>query len=53
MLFRSAKSSFLNDAGIDVNEIVPLVVGLAEQNVGYLDAKRDRMGHTIPTNLTK
>lgn len=48
-----AKSSFLNDAGIDVNEIVPLVVGLAEQNVGYLDAKRDRMGHTIPTNLTK
>ena len=46
-----AKSKFLDEAGIRVNETVPLIVGLAEQNAGYLDAKRDRMGHTIPTNL--
>lgn len=46
-----AKSKFLDEAGIRVNETVPLIVGLAAENAGYLDAKRDRMGHTIPTNL--
>ena len=46
-----AKSRFLDEAGIKVNETVPLIVGLAEQNAGYLDAKRDRMGHMIPANL--
>ncbi len=46
-----AKSRYLEDAGIRVNETVPLIVGLAAQNVGYLDAKRDRMGHMIPANL--
>jgi 3,4-dihydroxy 2-butanone 4-phosphate synthase/GTP cyclohydrolase II len=46
-----AKSRYLEDAGVKVNETVPLIVGLAAQNVGYLDAKRDRMGHMIPANL--
>ena len=46
-----AKRRYLDDAGISVTETVPLIVGLAEQNVGYLDAKRERMGHMIPANL--
>ena len=29
---------------------VPLYVGLTEQNAGYLAAKRDRIGHMIPTD---
>ncbi|MDG2497296.1 MAG: 3,4-dihydroxy-2-butanone-4-phosphate synthase [Aquiluna sp.] len=48
-----AKRSFLEDAGIAVDETVPLIVGLAEQNIGYLEAKRERMGHELPTNLDK
>jgi 3,4-dihydroxy 2-butanone 4-phosphate synthase/GTP cyclohydrolase II len=46
-----AKISFLEEAGIAVTETVPLIVGLAAQNEGYLEAKRARMGHRIPTNL--
>ena len=46
-----AKIDFLVDAGIAVNETVPLIVGLAAQNEGYLEAKRARMGHKIPANL--
>jgi 3,4-dihydroxy 2-butanone 4-phosphate synthase/GTP cyclohydrolase II len=46
-----AKKRYLEDAGIPVNETVPLIVGLADQNLGYLEAKRARMGHTIPANL--
>ena len=46
-----AKRRYLDDAGVKVTETVPLIVGLAEQNVGYLDAKRERMGHMIPANL--
>ncbi len=48
-----AKRSFLEDAGIAVGETVPLIVGLADQNRGYLEAKRERMGHELPTNLDK
>jgi len=48
-----AKRNFLEEAGIAVNETVPLIVGLADQNLGYLEAKRARMGHEIPTNLGK
>lgn len=47
-----AKSRFLDESGIRVNETVPLLVGMVAENSGYLDAKRDRMGHTIPTNLS-
>jgi len=43
-----AKSGFLNDAGIPVNEYVPVVVGQTEQNEGYLDTKREKMGHMLP-----
>jgi 3,4-dihydroxy 2-butanone 4-phosphate synthase/GTP cyclohydrolase II len=46
-----AKRRYLEDAGIPVTEAVPLIVGLAEQNKGYLEAKRARMGHMIPANL--
>ncbi len=46
-----AKRAFLDEAGIPVTETVPLIVGLAEQNKGYLEAKRERMGHMIPANL--
>jgi len=46
-----AKRNFLEEAGIAVTETVPLIVGLADQNLGYLEAKRARMGHEIPTNL--
>lgn len=46
-----AKINFLEDAGIKVTETVPLIVGLATQNEGYLEAKRARMGHRIPANL--
>jgi 3,4-dihydroxy 2-butanone 4-phosphate synthase/GTP cyclohydrolase II len=46
-----AKSSFLIEAGIPVNETVPLVVGLAKENTGYLQVKRERMGHQLPANL--
>jgi 3,4-dihydroxy 2-butanone 4-phosphate synthase / GTP cyclohydrolase II len=33
--------------GIRVAERVPLVVGVGAGNTGYLDTKRQRMGHTI------
>lgn len=46
-----AKKKFLEDAGIPVIETVPLIVGLAAENEGYLGVKRDRMGHEIPANL--
>ncbi len=48
-----AKRSFLEEAGIAVVETVPLIVGVAEQNLGYLQTKRERMGHEIPANLEK
>ncbi|MFP3670452.1 hypothetical protein SB717_35785, partial [Priestia sp. SIMBA_032] len=33
--------------GIAVEERVPLVVGVGAFNEGYLETKRDRMGHAI------
>jgi 3,4-dihydroxy 2-butanone 4-phosphate synthase/GTP cyclohydrolase II len=42
-----AKSDFLIDAGIPVNEYVPVITGLATENIGYLETKREKMGHTI------
>ena len=38
----------LRERGLEVSELVPLVVGVGEFNEGYLDAKRDRMGHALP-----
>jgi 3,4-dihydroxy 2-butanone 4-phosphate synthase / GTP cyclohydrolase II len=43
-----AKLEFLEEAGIEVTETVPLLVGLDQANEGYLQVKRDRMGHMIP-----
>ena len=34
--------------GVKVTERVPLYVGLTEQNAGYLETKRERMGHLPP-----
>ena len=46
-----AKRKYLEDAGIAVTETVPLIVGLAKENISYLEVKRERMGHQIPANL--
>jgi 3,4-dihydroxy 2-butanone 4-phosphate synthase/GTP cyclohydrolase II len=37
----------LEEHGIEVEERVPLVVGVSDFNEGYLETKRDRMGHAI------
>jgi 3,4-dihydroxy 2-butanone 4-phosphate synthase/GTP cyclohydrolase II len=42
-----AKSEFLIEAGIPVNEYVPVITGLASENIGYLETKREKMGHTL------
>ena len=44
------KARQLRERGVTVTELVPLVVGVGEFNEGYLDAKRDRMGHALPTH---
>ncbi len=46
------KARQLSAHGLEVDEIIPLVVGVGEFNHGYLDAKRDRMGHRLPENVT-
>ena len=46
-----AKGNSLIEAGIPVTEYVPVIVGIAEQNAGYLETKRDRMGHMIPDEV--
>ena len=42
------KKRQLENYGIQINDLVPLVVGLGEYNMGYLNVKRDRMGHQLP-----
>ncbi|WAC65216.1 3,4-dihydroxy-2-butanone-4-phosphate synthase [Agrococcus sp. SL85] len=42
------KREELEAHGVDVTELVPLVVGVGEFNAHYLEAKRDRMGHRLP-----
>ena len=32
-----------------VGDLVPLVVGVGANNEGYLETKRDRMGHQLPS----
>jgi 3,4-dihydroxy 2-butanone 4-phosphate synthase/GTP cyclohydrolase II len=44
------KARQLEERGVTVTELVPLVVGVGVFNEGYLDAKRDRMGHALPTH---
>jgi 3,4-dihydroxy 2-butanone 4-phosphate synthase/GTP cyclohydrolase II len=43
-----AKANFLTEDGIPVNSYVPVIVGEAIQNLGYLEAKRSKMGHRLP-----
>lgn len=42
------KVTQLEAAGLDISERVPLIVGVTDHNVHYLETKRDRMGHLIP-----
>ncbi len=42
------KARQLEERGVTVSDMLPLVVGVGEFNEGYLDAKRDRMGHDLP-----
>lgn len=44
------KARQLSERGIQVEQLMPLVVGVGEFNEGYLDTKRDRMGHALPTH---
>jgi 3,4-dihydroxy 2-butanone 4-phosphate synthase/GTP cyclohydrolase II len=44
------KARQLEERGVTVTELVPLVVGVGEFNEGYLGVKRDRMGHSLPTH---
>jgi 3,4-dihydroxy 2-butanone 4-phosphate synthase/GTP cyclohydrolase II len=45
------KAKQLAAYGISVPETVPLLVGVGEFNAGYLEAKRDLMGHKLPENI--
>lgn len=42
----------LEERGVNVTELVPLVVGVGANNEGYLETKRDRMGHALPNHET-
>jgi len=44
------KARQLEERGVTVTELVPLVVGVGQINEAYLDTKRDRMGHALPTH---
>jgi 3,4-dihydroxy 2-butanone 4-phosphate synthase/GTP cyclohydrolase II len=43
------KARQLRERGVNVTELVPLIVGVGEFNEGYLETKRDKMGHALPT----
>jgi 3,4-dihydroxy 2-butanone 4-phosphate synthase/GTP cyclohydrolase II len=43
-----AKIDSLEMAGISVTEYVPIIVGQEDENVGYLETKRQKMGHILP-----
>lgn len=43
------KQRQLEERGIIVTELVPLVVGVSATNEAYLETKRDRMGHALPS----
>lgn len=45
------KVAQLRAHGIEITERVPLLVGVTEQNIGYLSVKRDRMGHQLPGDV--
>ncbi|MEL0627495.1 3,4-dihydroxy-2-butanone-4-phosphate synthase [Salinibacterium amurskyense] len=43
------KKRQLEERGVVVGDLVPLVVGVGASNEGYLETKRDRMGHQLPS----
>jgi 3,4-dihydroxy 2-butanone 4-phosphate synthase / GTP cyclohydrolase II len=45
------KQRQLTQYGIEVSDLVPLVVGVGDDNQGYLSVKRDRMGHRLPESI--
>ena len=45
------KASQLEAHGVEVAERVPLLVGVNDFNEDYLNVKRDRMGHDLPTDV--
>ncbi|MDE2591972.1 MAG: GTP cyclohydrolase II [Actinomycetales bacterium] len=45
-----AKRAYLEDAGIVMTGYVPVIVGQAAENEKYLETKRERMGHLLPTD---
>lgn len=45
------KREALSGFGLEVVETVPLTGGINPENRGYLETKRDRMGHLLPTDL--
>lgn len=47
------KREALEQHGIEVSELVPLLVGVGAHNEQYLAAKRDRMGHRLPDRITQ
>lgn len=46
------KLHYLQQLGFDIIERVPLIVGINEHNEGYLETKRDRMGHILAHNIS-
>ncbi len=46
------KARQLATHGIEVEELVPLVVGVGAENEQYLATKRDRMGHRLPSDIS-
>jgi len=46
------KQRQLEQHNIEVTELAPLVVGVGAANAAYLEAKRDRMGHRLPGELS-
>ncbi|WP_026373643.1 bifunctional 3,4-dihydroxy-2-butanone-4-phosphate synthase/GTP cyclohydrolase II [Agrococcus lahaulensis] len=47
------KQAELEKHGVEVSELVPLLVGVGDFNEQYLQAKRDRMGHQLPAVITQ
>lgn len=45
------KREALERHGVEVSELVPLLVGVGTHNERYLEAKRDRMGHRLPAHI--
>jgi 3,4-dihydroxy 2-butanone 4-phosphate synthase / GTP cyclohydrolase II len=46
-----AERAALDGYGLSVSSVVPLVVGVHDENVNYLEAKRDKIGHSLPADI--